>query len=105
MFFTDDDGTNVIQFGNGDIEVAHGVLADPTETFGSVAFIPCPPGEIGRHNPNNVTEECSLDVDRGVHTRLVFTDIKSIEGVINQLEKCKEAMLRDTNPPDTREVR
>ena len=93
MFFTTDDKVNVVQFGSGDIEVSGSLLDEPTETIGCLALIPRTPGEIGKSVPKR--EECVLDTMIGVHTRLTFTDIRSIDVIIDQLKIVKQCMEKD----------
>jgi hypothetical protein len=90
MFFKTDEKINVIQFGTGDIGITAGLLDLPEETIGSVALTPKDPNEIG--SEFNTGDECKLDTMIGCHTRLVFTDSRSIDVLIDRLEKCKVLM-------------
>lgn len=91
MIFEDEDGVNVIQFGTGDIEVAAGMVDDPEETIGTVSFAQQRPGEIGGISQRSKkNDECVLDTF--AHTRLVFTDTRSIDVVIDHFRKCKRFM-------------
>ena len=90
MFFKTEEGINVIQFGTGDIGITAGLLDLPEETIGSVALTPKDPNEIGAEF--NTGDECKLDTMIGCHTRLVFTDKRSIDVLIDRLEKCKVLM-------------
>ena len=90
MFFKTDEKINVIQFGTGDIGITAGLLDLPEETIGSVALTPKGQNEIG--SEFNSGDECKLDTMIGCHTRLVFTDKRSIDVLIDRLEKCKVLM-------------
>jgi hypothetical protein len=87
MFFTTDDGVNVIQFGTGDIRIAPGILVD--EAAGSISLIP-----DERHPINSRDEnlETRYDIELGVHTRLVFTDVRSIDVLIDMLYETRDLM-------------
>ena len=101
MFFKTDEKINVIQFGTGDIGITAGLLDLPEETIGSVALTPKDPNEIG--SEFNTGDECKLDTMIGCHTRLVFTDKRSIDVLIDRLEKCKVLMENEMLIPDTEE--
>ena len=95
MFFQDDDMINVIQFGTGDIGVTAGVLDEPDQTIGCVSLIPKEAAEIGSTYEHS--DECVLDSMIGCHTRLVFTDARSIDVLIKYLKRCKKIMLKEGN--------
>ena len=104
MFFKTEEGINVIQFGTGDIGITTGLLDLPEETIGSVALTPKDPNEIGAEF--NTGDECKLDTMIGCHTRLVFTDKRSIDVLIDRLEKCKVLMENEMltpTPPEEEE--
>ena len=89
MFFTTEDKVNVIQFGNGDIDVSAGLIDELDKTIGCLSLSPREPSEIGTVNERG---ECMLDTMCDVHTRLIFTDPKSIDVVIEYLQQAKECM-------------
>jgi len=92
MFFKDEEGVSVIQFGAGDIDVSSGLLDVLDKTIGLVALTPRAPSKIGTESER---DECMLDTMFGVHTRLVFTDAKAIDVLIECLEKAKQCMAKD----------
>jgi hypothetical protein len=87
MFFIDDDGVNVVQFGTGDISISPGLIKDSNN--GSVSLIPQKPQPI---NARDDYLGNRIDTDLGVHTRLVFTDSRSIDVLVNMLEASRELM-------------
>ena len=94
MFFTTEKGVNVIQFGTGDIEIGGTHLVND-DKIGAVYLTPLKvPLE-----PNTVIDRTKehtakmTDGDLGVHTRLIFTDVRSIDALIHELNKAKEFML------------
>ena len=102
MFFKTEEGINVIQFGTGDIGITTGLLDLPEETIGSVALTPKDPNEIGAEF--NTGDECKLDTMIRCHTRLVFTDKRSIDVLISELTRCKVLMeIEIYGTPDTEE--
>ena len=92
MFFKNDSGENVIQFGCGDILVCPGVLDYPHESIVSLSLVPSNPKPIGHECSFG---ECVLDTSIGVHTRLVFTNILSIDVLIDALREVKKIMVED----------
>jgi hypothetical protein len=92
MFFKDEKGTNVIQFGTGDIDVSPGLLDYPKETVGVLALEERDPSPIG--TPKEVT--CDTCMKEEEHTRLVFTRVESVREVIKHLRKVEELMVDDT---------
>jgi len=95
MFFKDDTGINVIQFGTGDIEVTAGLLDLPKETIGCVSFISQGEMEIGGEAERAKTDDGECKLDTLAHTRMVFTDVKSIDVVMEYLQKAKDDMFKD----------
>lgn len=92
MFFKDENGTNVIQFGTGDIDVSPALLDDPHETVGALTLENRTPSPIG--TPKEVT--CDTCMVEGEHTRLVFTRVESVREVIKHLQKVEELMVQDS---------
>jgi hypothetical protein len=97
MFYKNDAGKNVIQFGTGSVEVGNGrVLSnDKKEMYPCVVFIPQnPPGEIGKFcHPDKLDDPAENRDD--AHTTLVFTDIRSFDVVINHLQDAKERFKKN----------
>jgi len=92
MFFTTKDKINVIQFGNGDIDVAAGLLDELDKTIGCLSLSPREASKIGTITKR---KECMLDTMCNVHTRLIFTDTESIDVVIEYLHQAKECIRND----------
>ena len=92
MFFIADNKINVIQFGTGDIEIAAGLLDEIDRTIGCISLCPRKPSDAGTLSTR---DECELDTMFGVHTRLTFTEIRSINILIEQLNEVKRCMIRD----------
>ena len=96
--YKNDFGTNVIQFGTGDIEVAGGRTLNnfEKEMYPCVIFTQQEDGEIGRRHPDyeNIKNDPAA-AREDAHTLFVFTDIRSIDVVINQLERTKERFKRN----------
>lgn len=92
MFFTEKE-VNIIQFGSGDIEVGGSVLKGYPH-IGAVSLMPLNPPVTPNSDIDRSKESAAgmVDTDIGVHTRLVFTDTRSIDALINQLEKAKNKM-------------
>ncbi len=93
MFFKDDNGIYVCQLGTGDVSVSNiewkNIL--PKECVG-IAFGEIERGEIDRHLPEL---DKKLDYIAGVKFKILFTDSKSIDVVINALQKAKESMSKE----------
>ena len=94
MIAKNEDGTNVLEFGTGDIEVANGFTDDPEDQNPCVVFIPQKPGEIGARGQSyeKYGDECHVRND--AHTMFVFTDIRSIDVVIDHLNQARESMVK-----------
>lgn len=91
MIYKNEDGTNVIQFGTGDIEVGNGRVLEEKgkEMFPCVMFMEKEVGEIGKYcHPDKVTDPAEPRPD--AHTIFVFTDIRSFDVVIGNLQEAKE---------------
>lgn len=95
MFYKDDTGINVIQFGTGDIECTAGLLDLPDETIGSVGFIPQTNQPIGGPAERSKNDDGECKLETMAHTRLVFTKVESIDVLIEQLQKIKTIMIGD----------
>jgi hypothetical protein len=83
-------GTNIIQFGTGDINVSSGkLIVDEDVPF--VSFTQGSNGEIGRDtlDEKDMGEDGRIS-DNGSHTRLIFTNEASIDVLINHLNACKK---------------
>lgn len=92
MFFKDEKGTNVVQFGTGDINVSPALLDYPKETVGALTFEERDPSEIGTPGIERTCDNCMVGDD---HTRLVFTKVESVREVIKHLQKVEELMVAD----------
>ena len=95
MFYTTDEGTSVIELGSGDTEIAGSHLEDEPE-IGAISFIklivPVQPGtQIDRTQEK---EAGWTDEDLGVHTRIIFTDIRSIDVLIEQAMIARDLMIK-----------
>jgi hypothetical protein len=98
MFYKDTDNRNIIRFGAGDIEIAAGILDDPTTTIGVLCLIPQEPAPIGTTRQANTTQRANcLEADGCTHTRLEFTNTASLDNVLLKLQECRNIMQRDTN--------
>lgn len=91
MSFRKDGPVQEICFGTGDILIHGGLLDDPNKTIGCVSIMPGGFGVVGE----KYNHGCVLDTDLDVHTRLIFTDIRSIDVVIEHLEQTKRLMRED----------
>lgn len=90
MFFKDDNGIDVIQMGTGDVMVTTVDFKDiSTNERGGIAFAPCKAGKIDRPLPEFTGK---IDYEAGVKLKILFSDIKAIDVVINQLELAKKKM-------------
>lgn len=93
-----DNDTVQLEFGYGDIEVAHGLL-DTEDTLGAVCFFPQEtPMEIGAHRdytdpPRTVNRE-------DTPVRMVFTKTESIDVVLWALMRAKEQMIQKNSEKD-----
>ena len=90
MYFTVKHGIYACQLGSGDVMVSDAELIgiSPGECV-SVVFGECKKGEIDRALPEFKDK---LDYAAGVRFKLLFTNPKSIEVVINVLKKAKVLM-------------
>jgi len=95
MFFTDKNGINACQLGTGE----RIVLVSEAELEGvsakeciSVVFGETEKGNIGRCLPQYKNKK---DFEAGVKIKLLFTDPKSIDVVINALRQAKKLMIED----------
>ena len=90
MFFEDKNGILACQLGNGDVMVSEAELKDisPRECV-SVVFGECNKGEIDRELPEFKDK---ADYEAGVKFKLLFTNPKSIDVVVNALQKAKGLM-------------
>jgi len=93
MFFKNEKGTNVIQFGTGDINVSPALLDLPEETVGALTFEELEPSKIGTAGIERTCDNCMVGDD---HTRLVFTRVESVREVIKYLQKVEELMVFDS---------
>ena len=92
MKIESDDGITVIEMGTGDTLVTYGILDETDETTGCISFCENGTGNIGEEWE---TDECKLDTMIGVHTRITFSDTRSIDVVIEMLERAKKAMVKE----------
>ena len=96
MIYKNEEGTNVIQFGTGDIEVANGRVLEAKEKkmYPCLIFAAKKPGEIGKRcQPNKTSDPAELRDD--VHTMFVFTDIRSFDVVIGNLQRARERFQKN----------
>jgi len=96
MIYKNDFGCNVIQFGTGDIEVGNGRVMsnDEKEMFPCCTFVEKPAGEIGALcHPESKDDPAEERED--IHTAFVFTDVRSVQVVIDHLEEVKERFKRN----------
>lgn len=97
MIYKNEDGTNVIQFGTGDIEVGNGRISshDKKEMSPCVIFAEQKgPNEIGSFcDPDAKNEPAKPRPD--AHTLLIFTDIQSFDVVIDHLNQAKERFKKN----------
>jgi len=93
MFFTER-GVNVIQFGSGDIEINAGILLDNLGV--AISLIPLNPRIEPNSNIDRSIEHNKgmTDEQVGVNTRLVFTDSRSIDALIDQLQIAKNNLTK-----------
>lgn len=90
MFGKDEKGIDVCQLGTGDILVSEGEVKgiSPKECVG-VVFGEIQEGKIDRELPEF---KGKMDYEANVKFKLLFTNPKSIDVVINALQKAKELM-------------
>ncbi len=90
MFFKDNHGIQVCQLGTGDISVGNIEYEDilPEECSG-IVFGEIEKGKIDRELPEIAGKR---DCDANVKFKLLFTDTKSIDVVINTLIETKRLM-------------
>ena len=96
MIYENEAGINVIQFGTGDIEVCNGRVPDSTEKemMPCVIFAKKEPGEIGAYtDPDAVGRPATIKDN--AHTMMVFTDIRSFDVVIGNLQQAKERFQKN----------
>ena len=93
MFFDDEDGVHVAQFGEGDIVIAPGLLDVLDYDIGAIALIEQQPHEIGSAY-TDIPDGCALDnmLKDPCRIRLTFTKTESIDVLIEQLQECKRFM-------------
>ena len=90
MFFKDDQGILSCQLGTGDVAVSECNLKGiPPEKCVAVVFGQCKEGKINRELPELTGK---LDYEIGVKFKLLFTNPKSIDVVIAELEQAKDLM-------------
>lgn len=90
MFYKDDNNIQVCQLGIGDVLVGNIEYKDiaPEECSG-IVFGEIKRGEINRKLPELAGKR---DCDANVKFKLLFTDVKSIDVVINALIETKRLM-------------
>jgi hypothetical protein len=84
---------NVLEFGTGDIcVVCIGKKVD-SELYG-VGFLQTDPIEIGKYRPeyDGITED-----EFKPEVKMTFSDIRSIDVVIDHLQKVKDSMEKESN--------
>ena len=104
MFYVSKTGVNVIQFGMGDIEVGGNKLSGlkkGDKIIGCVSLHPLNPPIKPNTNIDRSKEHAQglTDEDLGVHTRLVFTDIRSIDALIHELYNARSCMEEGFSHP------
>lgn len=99
MFFDTENNTRVAQFGTGDIWIAAGFIKDGENIVGTLSLGEGDKGEIGRTVPE--WDSCTLDEDfTHIPVRLVFTDIRSLDMLLEELGNARKYMTRETAIPD-----
>ena len=92
MIYRNDDNTIVLQFGTGDIEVGNGrvISNNKDEMYPCCIFAEKPPGKIGERccKPEEVDDPAEPRPDACIN--FVFTDVRSIDVVIDHLKQAKE---------------
>ncbi len=92
MFFKDKNGIQVCQLGTGDIKVSEVELEGiPVKECVGVVFGECEKGKINRTIHG---DKGKLDYEAGMKFKLLFTNPKSIDVVIKELQQAKELMGR-----------
>ena len=90
MYFEDEENVHVVQFGTGDTVIASGLTADLKN--GTISLIDncniCHP--IGTEHKYD--KEIIPDTELNTVVRLVFTDSKSIDVFIEELQKAAKYM-------------
>ena len=93
MFFRDKTGIQVCQLGAGDVMVSVGQLENvSTKECVAVLFGECAPGEIDRALSELGGKK---DYEAWVKFKLLFTNTKSIDVVIKELQQAKSLMKGD----------
>jgi len=91
MFYVNEDGTNIIEFGDGDINVIDGLADDPENTIGMLIL------EEGAKRPigDSWTYTCDNCMNVKPHTSLVFKNVESLDVVLKVLQQVKDLMIKD----------
>jgi hypothetical protein len=91
MFYKNDDETNIIEFGHGDVNVIDALADDPDNTIGMLVL------EEGSKRPIGESWKYSCDkcMDVKPHTSLVFNNVQSLDVVLKSLQRVKDLMLKD----------
>lgn len=91
MFFKDNHGIQVCQLGTGDVSVGNIYYENiPPEECSGIVFGEIKKGKIDRKLPRMADKR---DYDANIKFKLLFTDTKSIDVVINALKETKELMI------------
>ena len=97
MIYRNEDNTIVVQFGTGDVEVGNGrvISDDEKEMFPCCIFAQQDgPNEIGASvNPGHEDDPAEPRPDACIN--FVFTDIRSIDVVIDHLSQTKERFRKN----------
>ena len=92
MFFKDNNGIDVCQLGTGDVLVSEAELQGvPVNKCVAVVFGEIEEGDINRPLPKFKDK---ADYNSNVKFKLLFTNPKSIDVVIHELQQAKEMMER-----------
>ena len=93
MIYKNDDGTNVFEFGTGDIEISDGWLEEDKD-IPCVAFIQQKLGKIGER-ARSIEKYGNEPVLRSdANTLFIFNDPRSIDVLIGRLQHAKEHFLK-----------
>ena len=102
MIEKDENGINVIVFGSGDIEIGAGHLDSTGDNWVFVSFGQSVKGKIGRQIRDYSEYGCQPELmEFKHHTRLVFTNLKSIDVVMAKLIEAKKRMVNDDSGVNT----
>jgi len=94
MIYKNVDGIRILEFGQGDIEVANGFINGTDDTC--VVFTPQMPediGEISKQATEKYGDKAVVRTD--AYTMFAFSDSRSIDVIINHLKQAKENLATE----------